>query len=521
MRWIRLSYSSFAPRVEHAFWGLHGLILLGLTAWLFLSWSHLIITSTAVFVVAGYLALLGVSLLLTRSNVLSFGVVFWPILSIDLFVVGWMIQLDGGMSSNFYLLFFALVPFVAFYQGLRSGMIAAGIVAVCYYVMALPHIEPAGIPNFAFRAIMLGLFTVAMGFSVKIIRQSEGRLLNALDKLNERTTELERTHSQLETIYETSRELAQILDVENVVDKVLHIARSVLNYPVCEIYTWDSVSKTLMLKGRVDPEQSARFQEPRRVQLNDSLRRVIEKREVVRVIDRHAGRTIIDGHPYRSQLMVPMISEGKVVGLLSAESPNVNAFGSKEESVLSILAASTALALVNADLHEKLEKLVIKDELTGLFNYRHFRSRLEDERRRAVRYSQPLSLLMVDIDWFKRLNDQHGHEIGNMALQHLSRVIESCVREVDVVARYGGEEFIVILPQTGLDEAQTIAERIRRTVEELKIIAAPGAPPITLTVSVGVTCYPDNGRSENYLVDSVDQALYRAKGAGKNLVCTV
>ncbi len=520
MRWIRSSYSSFAPRVEHGFWALHGLMMLGLLAWVLLSWSSIHLTQSSMWIVGGYLLAIATALVLTRLDLIGFIAVFWPVLAVDLFCVGWLIYLTGGMVSNFYLLFFALVPFVAFYQGLRMGMLAAVVVCVCYYVVALPHAQPNGLSNFTFRVIMLGLFTVATGSAVRIIRQSETRLLSALDKLNERTTELERTHGQLETIYETSRSLAEVLSVQVVIDRVLHIARSVLSFPICELYTWDSHARTLWLQGRADPEQSSHFAQPRRAKMNDQFRRVIDEGQVGRVVDRHAGREIIDGHPFRSQLLVPMISEGRVVGLLSAESPKVNAFGDREERVLSILAASTAMALVNADLHQRMEKLTVIDELTGVFNYRYFRSRLEDERKRSVRYDQPLSLLMVDIDWFKHLNDQYGHEMGNAALRGLVEVIQSCIRDVDILARYGGEEFIIILPQTGIEEAHTIGERIRRTVERADLATTADGRPIRLTVSIGASCFPENGRPEEALVDSVDQALYRAKGAGKNLVCT-
>jgi diguanylate cyclase (GGDEF)-like protein len=214
-----------------------------------------------------------------------------------------------------------------------------------------------------------------------------------------------------------------------------------------------------------------------------------------------------------------MVSEGKLVGLLNAESQQPNAFTDRDERVFSILAASTAMALVNADLHQQMEKLTILDELTGVYNYRYFRARLEDERRRAARYSQALTLIMVDIDWFKTLNDRYGHPIGNVALRQLTDVISSCIRDVDTLARYGGEEFVVILPQTETLEAQTIAERIRHRVAQTEFGPDTGGRPISLTVSVGISCYPDNGRPEGELIESVDQALYRAKDGGRNSVC--
>ena len=144
----------------------------------------------------------------------------------------------------------------------------------------------------------------------------------------------------------------------------------------------------------------------------------------------------------------------------------------------------------------------------------------EEEKKRATRYNLPLSLIMVDIDWFKKVNDSYGHEIGNLVIKDLSRVINRCIRDVDIFVRYGGEEFVVILPQTLLIEASNIGERIRAQVEEM-VVDTGQAGTLRITVSVGVTSYPENGRTHEEIVSVVDQALYRAKGSGKNLVCNV
>ncbi len=125
----------------------------------------------------------------------------------------------------------------------------------------------------------------------------------------------------------------------------------------------------------------------------------------------------------------------------------------REEQFLSILARSTALALENAELHKRTEELTIIDELTETYNYRYFIQKLQEEKKRALRYDLPVSLIMVDIDWFKKLNDTYGHEIGNVVLKDLSRIIKRCIRDVDIFARYGGEEFVIILPQTASVEA--------------------------------------------------------------------
>ncbi|UCC44637.1 MAG: GGDEF domain-containing protein, partial [Candidatus Zixiibacteriota bacterium] len=137
-----------------------------------------------------------------------------------------------------------------------------------------------------------------------------------------------------------------------------------------------------------------------------------------------------------------------------------------------------------------------------------------------IRYNLPLSLIMVDIDWFKKLNDSYGHEIGNVVLTELAEVIKECIRDVDVFARYGGEEFVIILPQTPQAEASVLAERIRTQIEK-HVVATENSGSLRVTVSAGVSSFPENGKSAEDLVSTADQALYQAKGSGKNLVCTV
>ena len=178
------------------------------------------------------------------------------------------------------------------------------------------------------------------------------------------------------------------------------------------------------------------------------------------------------------------------------------------------------MALENAELHKRTEELTIIDELTETFNYRYFVQKLQEEKRRALRYTVPLSLIMVDIDWFKKLNDTYGHEVGNVVLREISNIIKRCVRDVDLFARYGGEEFAVILPQTGVGEAHRIGERIREQVEKT-VVDAGSAGKLRVTVSVGISSFPENGKSHEELVTVADQALYKAKGEGKNLVCVM
>jgi diguanylate cyclase (GGDEF)-like protein len=167
----------------------------------------------------------------------------------------------------------------------------------------------------------------------------------------------------------------------------------------------------------------------------------------------------------------------------------------------------------------ELEKLVTTDALTDLPNRRSFFSRLQSEFTRSARYGRPLSLVMLDLDHFKDVNDTHGHMVGDAVLRHLSAIMRGCVREADMIARYGGEEFVILLPETERDGAAYIAERVRCEVDDAPYKLETGEI-VHVTVSLGVACIaageeiPDIDK----LLQNADEALYKAKNSGRNCI---
>jgi len=185
---------------------------------------------------------------------------------------------------------------------------------------------------------------------------------------------------------------------------------------------------------------------------------------------------------------------------------------------MEIVGAQIALMLGKALLYDELQKMAITDGLTGLFNHRHFFSQLESEFKRSVRYSYPLSLIMVDIDYFKQFNDTYGHLKGDDALRQVGDLVMHAVRETDVVARYGGEEFAAILPLCHESTAVEVAERLRQTIEASHIGGGNGGKP--LTVSVGICTAPQHASTYEELVRRADDAMYASKREGRNR-CTL
>ncbi len=190
----------------------------------------------------------------------------------------------------------------------------------------------------------------------------------------------------------------------------------------------------------------------------------------------------------------------------------------KDREKFVILAHQFALALRRLKLYKEIETLAITDGLTGVYTRRYFLERFEEEVQRSSLRRAKLSFLMIDADHFKAINDQHGHLTGDMVLKEISNVIRENVREIDIVGRFGGEEFCVVLPETDMEGARVVAERIRKSSEKRSVKAYDNTVQVTL--SIGIAMYPSDGKLVEELMDKADWALYRAKSQGRNCVVT-
>jgi len=254
--------------------------------------------------------------------------------------------------------------------------------------------------------------------------------------------------------------------------------------------------------------------------LIDDKRVDIDEYEGIALIDRG---TLLDGLASAGLevgrlMVVPLRGHDDEAGLLclfETEHP----FESHEIDSAVLVARHTEGALVNAETYALAKERAFIDDVTEVYNARYLLSTLDNEIQRAERYGNPLSLLFLDLDRFKLVNDQHGHLVGSETLRRLSRLLGDGVRQVDTLARYGGDEFTILLVDTGHEEAMVIAERIRREVEEA-VFEVSGAARLQLTISIGVATCPEHGMTREPLLDAADKAMYRAKSEGRNRICS-
>lgn len=225
---------------------------------------------------------------------------------------------------------------------------------------------------------------------------------------------------------------------------------------------------------------------------------------------------------HNAELFVPLQTKEGLLGILVVGiRQSGKQYTPEERSLLSTLANQVAMAVENARLYEKTRRMAIMDGLTRLYNSRYFYTALAQELERSRRYGHHCSLMMVDVDNFKRYNDRYGHLTGDDVLRTLAELITKTTRQADVAARYGGEEFMVILPETPLENAVALAERLRRRVRSEVFVVRDGRSVGHITVSIGVATYPDGAQTREGLIQAADMALLEAKAEGKDRVCVV
>ncbi len=235
----------------------------------------------------------------------------------------------------------------------------------------------------------------------------------------------------------------------------------------------------------------------------------------------HPLSRLARGEGLQCFICLPLTSHSYPMGVLYFYRTDRDVFLPEEINLLTTFANLAAGAIHNARLHAQTQDMATTDALTDLYNRRALDARLECEILRSQRYSKPFSLMMLDIDHFKKVNDTHGHAAGDSVLRQLGALLIDETRDVDIVARYGGEEFVITLPETTIEPAKQVAERIRSRIADAPF-TLPHGETIHLTISIGVSCFPNAAAAKSEeILERADRALYIAKRLGRNRVSTL
>ena len=341
---------------------------------------------------------------------------------------------------------------------------------------------------------------------------------------NERVfVQLERAKVEQGKLYRAAQALGAALSEKDVVEAGVRAAREIASFDLAAVTIWDEAGRmheVVAAKsdgGEIDDLVGQRFK-----QNTGLVSMVVANRFPLPYKGEHdrAHQVVLTKRlPWPnipSLLVLPLLFHGRALGTLILGASRRHAFGDTVRPTLEVLASHLAVSLSNARMVQKLEMMATTDGLTGLFNKRAMLEAAQQKVVAARRFNRKLSVLVVDIDFFKKVNDTHGHDVGDLVIKGLAEILKRQKRSTDVVARFGGEEFVILCEQTDESGALHLGERIR---EELaKTIFHLPAGPLKVTCSVGIATLPEAGESWDDLFKAADEALYASKRGGRDRV---
>lgn len=319
-------------------------------------------------------------------------------------------------------------------------------------------------------------------------------------------------HDAFHALVDVTKSLLRPMNLNAVLDQILTQVERLFGYEICSVILPTGRDNRLYMAAHrgYDPEIANSI----RIKIGEEgiIGHVAATGKSYYAPDVSVDPYYIEGSTkVRSQFSVPLIIDDRIIGVLDVESSELDDFPEDVQHVIEAFAALAALAIYRAQHQEELEHLALTDGLTGLANNRAFWEALHRELARARRFNQPLSLLVLEIDKFKEVNDTYGHLKGDEALRGLAQILGVTCRSMDIAARFGGDEFALILPQTTKDDARKVAYRLMDRVRKFRVDGH-----LQLTLSMGLAAFPEDGITPNALFSVADYAMYRIKEQGGN-----
>ncbi len=326
--------------------------------------------------------------------------------------------------------------------------------------------------------------------------------------------EIERFTKGFRALHEASKTLSTHLEVEKIAEGFVDLVSRMITPSAIGFFMADKGQLRIIAKRGFEPGKNAFYTK------GTFFKMIVKNKETLHFSHLEKKKEVFPFKPEETKtfLGIPVMSENKVTGVFAITSSEPDAIGSFHSYLLRTIADQAGMSITNAQLHNQVEMLAITDGLTGLYNHKHFQERMNDEFQRLQRMPQPLSMMLIDIDFFKKINDTYGHPAGDGVLRKLAQMLRKTLRGIDIIARYGGEEFATVIVGTDLSGAVKMAERLRTSVMNTPFPVDEGI--INITLSIGLATFPQDGGKKEVLISRADQALYYAKENGRNRVCS-
>ena len=334
---------------------------------------------------------------------------------------------------------------------------------------------------------------------------------------------LRRRNDELETMVELGKALTATLDLSEVLNAVMTSVCQTIKASTWSLLLLDERSKELIFEVVVSP--AAERLKGKRLPAGQGvagwvaahgqallLPNVQQDERFSADYDRDSSFTT------RSIACVPLKSADCILGVIELINPFDEGFVDEDLLLLATIADFAAIAIENARNYQRIQQLVITDDLTGLYNSRHMARLIEVEVERADRYHNELSLVFIDLDFFKTVNDTRGHLIGSLLLSEFGDFLRKKIRKIDFAARYGGDEFVLVLPETAKAGALTLCTHLLEDLRQHHFLVSTGLPPVQLTASLGIATFPEDAANKDELVAKADKAMYYVKEHSRNAV---
>ncbi len=393
---------------------------------------------------------------------------------------------------------------------------------------ALPFLLQAGIREFIGVPVLAGeirlgvLAIFNLGSQARFSRrdialaESVGRQAGVAIQNAQHFRAAQRRAEEAETLRQAASAIATDLNLEQVLDRILINLEKVIQYDSAALFLeeYDTLcivagrgfSEAEQVIGRTFPANNPLFEE------------TIETFSPLILADAALDERFEEwsSQPVHGWMAIPMQLRGRTIGFLTVDNQRPNAYSPVDATLAQAFANEATIAIENARLFQEAQLMAITDSLTGISNRRHFLQRGKSEFEHARQNGHPLTAIMFDLDNFKRVNDAHGHAVGDQVLRELAQSCRNLLRASDLFGRVGGEEFIALLPNTCLEQAQIIAERLQNTIALYELETSTGQ--VGISASFGVTEMTKGCKDLDRLLIEVDQTLYASKGGGKNKI---